>query len=331
MHNFDNNINDNYKNSEKNSLVINNKEKIQNTSNFFVNTIIIGGGSAGLYLATLLEKQNISYKIIESFHMVGGQCITAYPHKNVYDIPGTGPITGQEYVLKLLDNIHKDSIITNSTYISHEKTSFGWSVKINNLNGNCEFYSLNLVFATGIGMGGYEKPKIANLELYENKQIFFFPKENINHYINKNIVVFGGGDSAFDALEILSQITWNLSLVHRRPNFNAMKNKQKILEKINVYNPYNLVSLNENEDDRTILKSVTIERNKETKVLNADYIFFCYGYNTKGNLKFSVHMNNMKHESGVFAIGAASTYALKRDLITTGLWEARITFSNLIL
>jgi hypothetical protein len=47
-------------------------------------------------------------------------------------------------------------------------------------------------------------------------------------------VVFGGGDSAFDALEELHTLTESLSLVHRRTTFTAMKNKEKILVTINT-------------------------------------------------------------------------------------------------
>lgn len=290
-----------------------------------INTVIIGGGSTGLYLAKLLEENKISYKILEGFKEAGGQCVVAYPEKNMYDIPSISPISGKGYIDLLLQYINKENLLLETKYITHHKKENNiWSVDTTKGCFECK----NLVFATGVGMNTYNKPLVENLEQYENKQIFFFPKYKEN-YKDKRIVVFGGGDSAFDAIELLLEVTNNITLVHRRNQFNSMERKiNNLFSKIKTYIPFNLKSLNGSKD---LLESVSIYNPKDNQIttIEADYVFFCYGYNTADKVLFPVNIKNMKNLTGLFAIGPAGIYKNKRNLITSSRLECRIVLNNL--
>ena len=52
-----------------------------------VDVIIIGAGPIGLYLASLFEKANKSYLLLEASDHVGGQLVNLYPEKDIVDIP----------------------------------------------------------------------------------------------------------------------------------------------------------------------------------------------------------------------------------------------------
>jgi thioredoxin reductase len=174
----------------------------------------------------------------------------------------------------------------------------------------------------------FNKPNIEGLEHLENKQIFYFPT-NSHTYENKNILIFGGGDSALDAVECLYKKN-NVSLIHRRNTFKAMASKTNFLNFIKLYSPFNIKSLNTTEK---ILTSLTIENEEKQVTLECDYIFFCYGYNS-GLMpeKIPVTIDNMQsHEKGLFAVGGISTYEQKRELITSGMWECRIVLENLLI
>ncbi|MFU1791232.1 FAD-dependent oxidoreductase [Mammaliicoccus sciuri] len=54
------------------------------------NIIIIGGGIAGLRLASLLQKENIPYKILEAREHLGGRVLTQIEdEKNYFDLGPT--------------------------------------------------------------------------------------------------------------------------------------------------------------------------------------------------------------------------------------------------
>jgi thioredoxin reductase len=286
--------------------------------------IIIGGGPAGLYMANLLEEYNYPYLLLESFYQLGGQCINVYPNKYMYDIPGLGAITGYMFTQLLLKKINLGNIKLQETYINYEKKEDIFIVKTNNNIYTCR----NLIIASGVGECIFNKPQLPYVDKYIQKQIFYFPKDP-SLYMNKNIIIFGGGDTALDAVECLYKNN-NVILVHRRDIFTAMAQKLHILNYIKIYLSYNLISLNE---DNHILNTVTIKNANMELNLDCDYIFFCYGYQTSTNIpKILVSIDNMQdsQQKYLFALGSASIYHEKRDLITTNMWEARLILHNLI-
>jgi thioredoxin reductase len=296
--------------------------KIKNTA------IIIGGGSSGLYMGKLFEENKISYKIIENFYQVGGQCKNIYPNKYMYDVSGLGKISGEEFTNFLLTFVNKDNIHLNEKYISYEIDKDNHSIikVITSKNTYCCNY---LILSYGIGTGTFNKPIIDDLEIYENKQIFYFPS-NPSNIKNKNILIFGGGDTALDAVECLYENN-NVSLIHRRDIFKNHEGKNYLLNKINTYIPYSLYKLNSCSEDKNILKSVSIKNNNHILDLEADYVYFCYGYN-QDELpeKFIVNFNTMMVQENIFAVGSINNYEKKRNLITTNMYECRIVINEIL-
>jgi thioredoxin reductase len=281
--------------------------------------IIIGGGSTGLYMAKLLEEEQIPYLIIENFHNVGGQCKNLYPNKYMYDVAGLSPITGEDFTNLLLSCINKNNIILNEEFLSYTYENSLIKITTNKNTYMCK----KLIISNGIGVSVFNKPIIENLEKYENKQIFYFPEKPL---INKNILIFGGGDSALDAVEMLYKNN-NVTLIHRRNTFTSQEGKNSLLQHIKTYMPYSLVSLNGNDYDLT---SVTI-KNNELLTLPCDFVFFCYGYNQSFIPdKIIVNPSTMEtNHKNVFAIGGIATYHNKRNLITTHMYECRLLLSSL--
>lgn len=290
--------------------------------------IVIGGGPVGLYMCKLLEENNKNYLLIEETKNVGGQCKNIYPNKHMYDIPGLGAITGGDFIDLLLSNIKDTNIHVNEQFITYTKENNILHITTNKNTYTCK----NIIITTGMGACVFNKPIIEGLELYENKQIFYFP-ENPTQFTNKQIVIFGGGDTAIDAVESLYKNN-SISIVHRRNTFKAMTNKLYLLSNIKAYIPYNLKLLNSCQDNKEKLVSVIITNHdsKEDFTLECDYIFFCYGYNTGINPeKILVDIKNMMSDvHGVFVIGGASVYEQKRELITSGMFEARIVLNQLL-
>lgn len=288
-----------------------------------INTLIIGGGSTGLYMAKLIEENNIAYKIIESFHNVGGQCENIYPNKYMYDVAGLGKISGREFINFLLTFINKNNIHLNEKYINHTRNI---NKEIEVITSKNVYICKNLILSYGMGMYIFNKPIIEDLEKYENKQIFYFPN-HASYIKNKNILIFGGGDTALDAVEALYENN-NVCLIHRRDVFKAYEGKKHILNKIQLYIPYTLHKLIGEND---ILNSVEIKNQNTIVNLKADYVYFCYGYNQESlPEKLEVSIDNMQIQNNIFAIGGINTYKNKRNLITSNIYECRVVLSKIL-
>jgi Thioredoxin reductase len=191
--------------------------------------IIIGAGPVGLFAVHQLGIKGLSAVVIDNLDKAGGQCIELYPDKPIYDIPGVPECTGQELTNKLLDQIKpfKTEFFFNERVdeVSQDKDS--WLVKTNNNN---KFFAPNIIIAGGVGSFEPRKLSLKNTENYEGKCIFYSVK-NKNQFKNKNISIFGGGDSALDWALELSKFS-KINLIHRRNEFRGAPHTLSEIKKL---------------------------------------------------------------------------------------------------
>ena len=175
--------------------------------------IIIGAGPVGLFAVHQLGIKGLKAVVIDNLDKVGGQCIELYPDKPIYDIPAIPECTGKELTDKLLEQIKpfKTNFYLNERVDEVKEEKGNWVVRTNNKK---EFIAPNILIAWGVGSFEPRKLSIKDTEKFEGKSIFYAVK-NKDYFKNKNICIFGGGDSALDwALELSK--TSKITLVHRR-------------------------------------------------------------------------------------------------------------------
>ena len=80
-----------------------------------------------------------------------------------------------------------------------------------------EFIAPNIIIAGGVGSFEPRKLSLKELEKFEGKSIFYSIKDK-DEFKNKNIAIFGGGDSALDWALELSKFS-KINLIHRRNEF----------------------------------------------------------------------------------------------------------------
>jgi len=303
-----------------------------------VNTdvIIIGAGPVGLFAVHQLGIKGLRAVVIDNLDKAGGQCIELYPDKPIYDIPAVPECTGEELTSKLLEQIKpfKTDFFFNERVNEVTQNKENWIVQTS--KGN-KFEAPNIIIAGGVGSFEPRRIPLKEAEKFEGKSLFYSVK-NKDEFKEKNISIFGGGDSALDWALELSKIS-KVTLIHRRNEFRGASHTlteiKKLSEqgKISIKTPYQLVSI---EGDKNISEIKIKHDDGKTEQIKTDNILSFFGLIMKlgpiiewglGMEKkhISVNQNNFEtNKKGIFAIGDICTYPGKLKLILSGFHEAAL-------
>ncbi|HAX73528.1 MAG TPA: ferredoxin--NADP(+) reductase [Firmicutes bacterium] len=292
---------------------------------------IIGGGPVGIYGAFYAGMHGLKTKIIDALPQLGGQLAALYPEKYIYDLPGHPKIKAEDMVKLLLEqmNNYNDKIdcVTNTNVQTVEKLDDG-SFKI--CTDHACHYSKSVIITAGNGAFTPRKLGVENEDQFENIH-YFVP--NMNHFKGKNVVIFGGGDSAVDWALMLEGVAKNVSIIHRRTEFRAHSGSVDKLQqsKINILTPHVIKSLQGDEANVTNIVIENVETKAET-LIEADEVIVLFGFiSSLGPIKnwdikldknaLRVNHRQQTSVSGIFAAGDACTFDGKIKMITTGLGE----------
>ena len=299
-------------------------------------TIIIGAGPVGLFAVHQLGIKGLSSIIIDNLDKVGGQCIELYPDKPIYDIPAVPECTGEELTNKLLEQIKpfKTEFFLNERVDEVKQDKENWIVKTNKDN---QFQSPNIIIAGGVGSFEPRKLSLKEAEKHEDKSLFYAVKDK-DKFKNKNITIFGGGDSALDWALELSKFS-KINLIHRRSEFRGAPHTLSEIKKLEakgkvlVKTPCQLQEIEGEEN----IKSVTIKFDDgKTEKIQTDIILSFFGLIMKlGPIaewglnmhKKTIEVNSENFETnkkGIFAAGDICNYPGKLKLILSGFHEVAL-------
>lgn len=300
--------------------------------------LIVGAGPAGLFQVFELGLLGIKAHIIDSLPHPGGQCTELYPDKPIYDIPAL-PICGaQELVDRLLQQakpfgaefhlgqeVNVLKVLPDHTF--YLETSTG-----------VRFHAKTVVVAAGVGSFQPRRLGAEGSDAFEGTHIHYKVK-NAAEYHGKDLVIFGGGDSALDWVMDFTGKAKSVTLVHRRAEFRgAPASATKVMELVAAGKARFLEGVAEAViAEGTAFKGVRIKRNDgNTDHLNADHLLAFYGLHPKlgpiaewglGLDKRAIVVDTEKFQSnvpGIFAIGDINTYPGKKKLILSGFHEAAL-------
>ncbi len=298
---------------------------------------IIGGGPVGLFTAFYAGMRNATVKIIESLPQLGGQLSALYPEKYIYDIAGFPKISGQELINNLLDQMNQ----FEATVCLEQSVESIVRIdeKLFAITTNKEtHYSKAVIITAGNGAFQPRKLKIPGEEKFGQTNLHY-SVQNLAQFEGKEVVVFGGGDSAVDWALMLEPIAKKVMIVHRRNKFRAHEHSVDLLMKSNVeiltpYVPTELIG--DEEIERVIVSEA---KGDNTLELHADAVLVNYGFvSSLGPItdwgleidKNSIVVNSRMETNipGIYAAGDICTYEGKVKLIASGFGEAPTAVSN---
>lgn len=297
--------------------------------------IIIGAGPCGLFTVFEAGLLKLKCHLIDVLPQPGGQLSEIYPKKPIYDIPGYPSVLAGE----LVDNLMEQIKPFNPGFTLGEKAieikETGEKEYTVTTNKGTQISAPVIAIAGGLGSFEPRKPKLDDLEKYEDEGIDYFIKDP-SKYSNKDIVIAGGGDSALDwTIELADQVK-SLTLVHRRSSFRgALDSVEKVKElaesgKINMITEAQVKGLNGQEK----LESLEVKlKDDTTKEIAVDYFIPLFGLTPRlgpiaewglGIERSAVEVNPRDYSTnkpGIYAIGDINTYPGKLKLILCGFHE----------
>lgn len=178
---------------------------------------IIGAGPTGLFAAYYAGFRGMRVAVVDSLPELGGQITAMYPEKQILDVAGFPSVKGRDLVEGLVEqaNTAEPEYLLDRTASS---LSHGDDDVTVTLDDGTEVIAKALLITAGIGKFS-PRPLPAGDGWQGRGMEFFVP--SFAPYVGKDVVIVGGGDSAFDWAIHLEPVARSIALVHRRDAFRA--------------------------------------------------------------------------------------------------------------
>lgn len=179
--------------------------------------LIIGAGPTGLFSAYYAGFRGMDVAVVDSLPELGGQITAMYPEKAILDVAGFPSVKGRDLVAGLV----AQADTADPTYLLG-RTATGLVEREDgvtiSLDDGTEVHAKAMLVTAGIGKFSPRQLPVGDDWLGRGLE-FFVP--DFDPYVGKDVVVVGGGDSAFDWAVHLEPIAKSVTLVHRRAAFRA--------------------------------------------------------------------------------------------------------------
>lgn len=286
-------------------------------------SIIIGGGAAGLTTSIYAQRDRFDTLILEK-KTIGGN---AFLTQKIENYPGFTSISGPALMDKMEEQAktYGATIKTGEDVVSIEKEEELFKVKTTTQ----EYLGKTVVLSTG---STYRQLGIPGEAELIGSGVHFCATCDGAFYRNKDIIVIGGGNSALEEGIFLAGFCKSVKIVHILPEFTATETYTEKLNSIsNISTHMNKTSLGFIANDSGLFEGLKIEDNetKETETLNADGVFVFIGLipNTKPfesliklNRRGFIQTTGLAQTSkeGIFAAGDCREGAIAQVAAATG-------------
>lgn len=295
--------------------------------------LIVGAGPTGLFAAYYAGFRGHRVAVVDSLPELGGQITAMYPEKMIFDVAGFPAVKGRELVEGLVEQAATASpaYFLDRTASSLEHADDGVTV---GLDDGTQIRAGAVLVTAGIGKFS-PRPLPAGEGWLGRGLEFFVP--SFAPYAGKDVVIVGGGDSAFDWALHLEPVAASVTLVHRRDAFRAHERTvQQVRESaVEIVTRAEVSKLNGNGT----LESVEITVDGQTVTKPAQAVVAALGFIADLGplqewglevLKRHIVVDAaMRTNLGrVFAAGDITEYPGKVRLIAVGFGEAATAVNN---
>jgi thioredoxin reductase len=179
--------------------------------------LIVGAGPAGLYAAYYAGFRGLSVALMDSLPEIGGQVAALYPEKMIYDVAGFPAVRGRDLVARLAEQAGRFEPLY---FLGQEASGIHWEGGLPVVTASSGFRIRARFVVLAGGIGTFTPRRLVPLSRYENRGLAYFVPQPAD-YRGQDLVIVGGGDSAFDWALTLAPVARSVTLVHRREKFRA--------------------------------------------------------------------------------------------------------------
>ena len=179
--------------------------------------LIVGAGPTGLFAAYYAGFRGLRVTVVDSLPELGGQITAMYPEKAILDVAGFPSVKGRD----LVEGLVTQAAAADPTYLldrSATTLEHGDDDVTVTLDDGTRVVARAVLITAGIGKFS-PRPLPAGDGWLGRGMEFFVP--SFAPYAGKDVVIVGGGDSAFDWAQHLEPVARSVALVHRRDAFRA--------------------------------------------------------------------------------------------------------------
>ena len=282
--------------------------------------VIIGAGPAGLTSGLYAGRSGLNTVILDSAQC-GGTVGTAPLIENY---PGIKQISGKDLSVNMKEQVEKYVEIREFSQVEKIENSIGGTFEIKTKDDL--IVTRYILLATG---STYKTLDVEGVSEFTGRGVSYCAVCDGTFFVNKEVLVIGGGNSAVVEALYLNRIGVKCSLVHRRDKLRCDKQLEKDLykNKIKVYWNYQLESVKGNNH----VKEAILYNNKthEKTQVNIDGVFIAIGYNPNNELAKDLGIlcdglgyietdKNMKTSvDGIYAAGDI-TGGIKQIVVSAG-------------
>ncbi|MEM0473609.1 MAG: thioredoxin-disulfide reductase [Candidatus Aenigmatarchaeota archaeon] len=271
--------------------------------------IIIGAGPAGITAGIYASRRALKTVIISE--NIGGQIMATTWIENY---PGFSQIKAVELVQRFEDHVRHFGVdIIQEMVVELNETEGGFIVKTT----QNEYKSKAVILAFGKSPRTLDVP---GEKKYTGKGVSYCATCDAPLFRGMPTAVIGGGNSAFEAAHLLSQISSKVYIIHRSDTFRAFETLVEDVKNKGVEFVMNS-EVREIKGDNFV-KSIVIENNKtgEKKEIQVNGVFVEIGSEVKTDfIKDLVKLDESKH---VVVNEKAETFYPNNDKVRPGLFAA---------
>jgi thioredoxin reductase (NADPH) len=300
-----------------------------------MDVLIVGAGPVGLYAAYYAGFRGLSVAVVDSLPELGGQITAMYPEKDILDVAGFPVVKGKD----LVEGLVAQAATARPTYLlsrTAQTLDAGEEEVRVGLDDGTTVHAKAVIITAGIGK--FTPRPLPAAEEWPGPEVAFFVP-SFAEYAGKDVVIVGGGDSAFDWALALEPVAASVTLVHRRDSFRA---HQATVDKVLAGTATVITS---SQVTRLVggsgLESVEVENVKthETTSLKAQAVVAALGFVADlGPIQqwglevvkrhIVVDSTTRTNVPRVFAAGDITEYPGKVRLIAVGFGEAATAVNN---
>jgi ferredoxin/flavodoxin---NADP+ reductase len=299
-----------------------------------VDLAIVGAGPTGLFAAYYAGFRGLSTVVVDALPEPGGQVTAMYPEKMIYDVAGFPAIRGRDLVHNLVEQA---AAFEPGYLLGVQATALSYldDKPVMSLSDGTTVHC-GAIIITG-GLGSFTARPLPAAERFDGTGLVYFVP-HLDDLAGQNVVIVGGGDSAFDWALSLQPIAKSVTLVHRRDKFRAHAHTVGRVQSL----PVEIIV---NAEVRRILGDGRVEgvevqaKGDEPRELPADTVVAALGFTADlGPLAewgldldkrhIRVDSTMATNRPRIFAAGDITEYPGKVRLIATGFGEAATAVNN---